>query len=261
MSTSGDKKKASGISINMATAKREELIDFIHACSERIRILKQKNSELQVDAKTQTEERELSEIRANDLERKIEAIKKVHDDKVSEMSDKLEQVKEQLSMATPDIPSILKLLDDTLDCADGEDSSDKEDEVVKTIRSEETKRVLEANDMKWKTEMLDQKETQETEFKKQKESLVSKYEEEKKELTSKIDEKTKQLLKADEDLKAANQIFSEYKARTCKTFESGKDFRKEHEKCDEVIFKLKAEVEKLKYENERLLEELKLKKN
>ena len=64
MST-GEEKKKTGLSINMATAKREELVDFIHACSERIRVSKQKIMELQGDLKTQTEERELAELRAN----------------------------------------------------------------------------------------------------------------------------------------------------------------------------------------------------
>ena len=58
------------------------------------------------------------------------------------------------------------------------------------------------------------------------------------------------------DLRNVNVLFDEYKTRTNKTFESGKDFRKQHENCDAEMFKLKAEIERLKYENVRLKDEL-----
>ncbi|BFU25626.1 hypothetical protein EHI8A_110920 [Entamoeba histolytica HM-1:IMSS-B] len=256
MSTSeeGGKKK-SGLSINMATAKREELIDFIHACSERIQASKKKIVELQVENKTQTEERELAEFRANDLERKIEAIRKVHNEQIEELTNKLDEIKEKLEQENPDINGIIDMLNGAMDNVE-DDVEEKEDVVVKNMRNEETKRLIEANDMKWKTEMLDFKESLQIEQKKEIEKLKNQFEEEKKELENKLQREEKEREKLSFDLKNTNQLFSEYKTRTNKTFESGKEFRKQHENCDAEIFKLKAEIEKLKYENSRLKDDL-----
>lgn len=159
-----------------------------------------------------------------------------------------------LSGEEVDKAAVIAALDGAMDDVE-EDHEDKEDELVKTMRSEETKRLLEANDMKWKTEMIDFKESLEIEHKKEVEAVKSQYEEQLKTLQETLRAAQKERERAEFDLKNTSQLFAEYKTRTNKTFESGREFRKEHENCDAEIFRLKAEVEKLKYENTRLKED------
>ena len=64
-STPQPDRKSNTLSINMGTAKREELIEFIHGCAERLRVSKQKNVELQGELKSQIEEKELHALRAD----------------------------------------------------------------------------------------------------------------------------------------------------------------------------------------------------
>ena len=243
------------LSINIATAKREELIEFIHTCSERIRSSKLRINELQGELKSQTEERELSELRANDLERKIEAIRQIHEEQITELTDTLDEVKEKLEEENPDIPSIISMLNGAMDTIE-EDVEKKEEEKVKTMRNEESKRLLEAAEMKWKTEMMETKQTIESEKKKEIEKIQNECEEMKKKMENQLKVQQNEIDKLKFDLKNVNVLFDEYKTRTNKTFESGKEFRKQHENCDAEMFKLKAEIERLKYENIRLKDEL-----
>ena len=243
------------LSINIATAKREELVDFIHTCSERIRGFKLKINELQGELKSQTEERELSELRANDLERKIEAIRTIHEEQIEELTTTLDEIKAKLEEENVDIPSIISMLNGAMDTIE-EDVEKKEEEKVKTMRNEESKRLLEAAEMKWKTEMLETKQNIETEKKREIEKIQNENEEVKKQMENQMKIMQNEIEKLKFDLKNINLLFDEYKTRTNKTFESGKEFRKQHENCDAEIFRLKAEIERLKYENVRLKDEL-----
>ena len=243
------------LSINIATAKREELVDFIHTCSERIRGFKLKINELQGELKSQTEERELSELRANDLERKIEAIRTIHEEQIEELTTTLDEIKAKLEEENVDIPSIISMLNGAMDTIE-EDVEKKEEEKVKTMRNEESKRLLEAAEMKWKTEMLETKQNIETEKKREIEKIQNENEEVKKQMENQMKIMQNETEKLKFDLKNINLLFDEYKTRTNKTFESGKEFRKQHENCDAEIFRLKAEIERLKYENVRLKDEL-----
>ncbi|KAL7716760.1 Myosin heavy chain [Entamoeba marina] len=254
MSTTDEKKKQ-GLSINMATAKREELVDFIHACSERIRVSKQKLVEVQGELKTQTEERELSELRTNDLDRKLIAIENVHNDKITELTSTLDNIKEKLLKGDCNLEDIVTLMNNALDRVEA-DVEDKEDDVVRAMRTEESKQLLEANDMKWKNDMKNFKETIEVEHQKEVEQIKQQYENEKKLIESKLNSIEKEKMRLESDISNTTQMFNDYKEKVTHAFETGKEFRKEHEHCDIRIYDLMSELEKLKYENTLFQEQL-----
>ena len=87
---------------------------------------------------------------------------------------------------------------------------------VKTMRNEESKRLLEAAEMKWKTEMMETKQNIESEKKKEIEKIQNECEEMKKKMENQLKVQQNEIDKLKFDLKNVNVLFDEYKTRTNK---------------------------------------------
>ena len=243
-----DKKK--GFSFNVSTAKREELVTAVLALSERTKAMKAQVAELEAEVRSKTDEAEYAELRANELERKVEAIRKVHEEQSALVAEKL-QAASELLQGSEHADAVNALFDDISRALD-DVPEEQEDELVKEMRTTESRRMLEVNDQKWRTELEGVRETMRAEQERAAEAARGELEELRHRSDAALQDAARENTRLAAELKATTQAFSEYKARITATFELSKDLRQEHEHCDTTVFELKAEIERLKFENERL---------